>query len=450
LTIVVHAAVDAGSRLLAHGVGNREDLPIPLAYAVTGAAVAIIVSFLALGLLWREPRLDAPGAGRPLPAGLARVLDGRPLRAGLRVLGGLLTAYVVMAAVFGRDDALNPTAGAVYVLFWIGVPLLSMLVGPVWKLLNPIRSLHQLMSRLLGARPEDGLAPLPPRLGYWPAALSLLAFVWLELVAPESTSLPVLRTFFAAYLAVHLLAATYWGSAWFDKADGFEVFSGLGGRLSVLGRRGDGALVLRSPLAGVAGTPVAPGLFAVVGVLLGSTAYDSFAGSPSWVTVVQDGPFSPEVMGTLGLVGMVAAVTGAFAGAAALSARGTGLRPLEAGAELAHSLVPIVMGYVVAHYWSLLVLIGQQTVIQLSDPLGTGADWLGTGGRGVDTTLADPTLTAVIQVSAVVTGHVLGVVLAHDRAIRLLPPRRAVVGQVPLLVLMVAYTVGGLTLLFAA
>ncbi|MGH8939954.1 MAG: hypothetical protein ACRDV2_11485, partial [Actinomycetes bacterium] len=109
-----------------------------------------------------------------------------------------------------------------------------------------------------------------------------------------------------------------------------------------------------------------------------------------------------------------------------------------------------VMGYVVAHYWSLLVLIGQQTVIQLSDPLGTGANWLGTGDWGIQASLADPGLTSVIQVAAVVTGHLLGVVLAHDRAVLLLPRRRAVVGQIPLLVLMVGYTVGGLTLLFAA
>lgn len=439
-----------GADLLAHGVGSREDLPIPFTYAVTGAAVAIVASFLALGLLWREPRFEPATAGRPIPTRLARVLDGRPLRAGLRVLGVLITAYVVMAAVFGRDDALNPTAGSVYVLFWIGVPILSMLLGPVWRLLNPIRSAHWALSRALGSRPEEGLGPLSPRLGYWPAALSLLAFVWLELVAPENTTLAVLRTFFAAYFAVNLLAATYWGSGWFGRGDGFEVFSSLAGRLSPLGRRGDGRLVLRNPLVGVAGTPVAPGLFAVVGVLLGSTAYDSLSGSPWWVTRLQEGPFSAEVTGTLGLLGLVTLVTGAFSGAAALSGRGSGLRPAEVGAQYAHSIVPIVMGYVVAHYWSLLVLVGQQTVIQLSDPLGNGSDWLGTGGRGVDPTLADPTLVAVLQVVSVVTGHVLGVVLAHDRAARILPARRAVVGQVPLLVLMVAYTVGGLSLLFAA
>jgi hypothetical protein len=437
-------------QLLAHGVGSREDLPIPFSYALTGAAVALVASFLALGLLWREPRLDPAGAGRPVPGWLAGVLDAQWFRVALRVFGVVATAYVAMAAVFGRDDALNPTAGVVYVLLWIGVPVLSMLVGPVWKMVNPIRSVHWGLSRALRADPAEGMAPLPPGVGYWPAAASLLAFVWLELIAPDNTTLPVLRVFFAAYLAGHLLAATWWGSAWFDKGDGFEVFSSLAGRLSVLGRRADGVIVFRNPLDGVAGTPVAPGLFAVVGVLLGSTAYDSFANTPWWVTQLQDGPFSAEVMGTLGLLAAVGLVTGAFAGACALSGRGSGLRPLDVGAEFAHSLVPIVMGYVVAHYWSLLVLIGQQTVIQLSDPLGNGSDWLGTGGRGIDATLAGPTITSVVQVVAVVTGHVLGVVLAHDRAVGLLPRRRALVGQVPLFVLMVCYTVGGLTLLFAA
>ena len=46
-------------------------------------------------------------------------------------------------------------------------------------------------------------------------------------------------------------------------------------------------------------------------------------------------------------------------------------------------------------------------------------------------------------------GHVLGVVVAHERAVRILPHRAAVVGQVPLMVLMIGYTVGGLSLLFS-
>ncbi len=439
-----------GETLLAHGVGSREDLPIPFTYALTGAAIALLVSFLALAFLWREPRLDPERAGRPLPGAVARAMDSPVTRWLLRAFGLVATAYVVMAAVFGKDDALNPTAGSVYVLFWIGVPLLSLLLGPVWRLLNPIRTVHELLSRALGTRPQDGLARLPASLGYWPAAATLLAFVWMELIAPSNTSLAVLRTFFAAYFAVNLLAATFFGSRWFDKGDGFEVFSSLAGRLSPLGRRGDGRLVFRNPLAGVAGTPTAPGLFAVVGVLLGSTAYDSLSNAPWWISKVQGGALPTRWAETLGLFAVVALVTGAFFVASALSGRGSGIPPVVLAREYAHTIIPIVMGYVVAHYWSLLVLVGQVTLIRLSDPLGTGADWLGTADRGINPTLADTTLVAVIQVTAVVLGHVLGVILAHDRAVRLLPRGRAVVGQIPLLALMVAYTVGGLSLLFGS
>jgi hypothetical protein len=442
--------VSGSGTLLAHGVGSKQDLPLPFSFVVIGAAAALVVSFLVLLLLWREPRLDPVGAGRPLPQSLARALDRRAVRNGMRLLGLVVTAYVLLAALVGKDDALNPTATVVYVLFWVGIPLLSVLLGPVWKLINPIRTLHLALSRVMSTRPQDGLARMPSWLGYWPAAVSLLAFVWMELIAPDRATLPVLRLFFAIYLAAHLLAATYFGSRWFDRCDGFEVFSSLLGRLSVLGRRGDGALVLRNPLNGVAGTPQAPGLFAVVGVLLGSTVFDSLSSSPRWVNFAQTSPLGLQTTATCGLFFVVSVVTAAFFGASALTGRGTGYRPVKLAAEFAHSLVPIVAGYFVAHYWSLLVIVGQQSVILLSDPLGTGANWLGTSGRGINASLAEPTATAVIQVTAVVLVHVLGVVLAHDRAIALLPRRHAIRGQIPLLALMVGYTVGGLVLLFAS
>jgi hypothetical protein len=443
--------VTVSGHLLAHGVSSRQDLPIPFGYALGGAAVALVVSFLALGLLWREPRLRPATAGVALPDVVARFLVRRSFRVALRVFGLLATIYVGIAAVFGRDDALNPTAGTVFVLFWVGLPLLSVIAGPVWRMVSPVRSVHRLVALVMRTPPTQGVGPrYARRLGYWPAAATLLVFTWLELVYPENTELRTLRTAFLFYLAVNVLAATYWGSRWFGRGDGFEVFSTLVGRMSPLGRRpADGRLVLRDPLSGVAGTPIAPGLFAVVGTLLGSTLYDSFSSSPWWVVHTQELAVDRRVIGTLSLVATVIVITSLFAGAAALSGRGAGLVPQRARGEFAHTLVPIVIGYLLAHYWSLLVLIGQQTVIQLSDPLGNGSNWLGTGGRGIDPSLATPALVAVLQVCSVVVGHVLGVVLAHDRAVALLPRNRAIVGQLPMLALMVTYTVVGLTLLFA-
>jgi hypothetical protein len=434
----------------AHGVGGRQDLPIPFAYMLVGSALALVVSFVALGFLWREPRLDSGSAGRAMPAQLERLVDNRAVRMWLQVAGLLAVAYVGVAALFGPDDERNPVPGVVYVLFWVGVPLLSMVLGPVWRLFNPARTMDTLLTRAAGTEPEVGLRPAPVRLGHWPAAMGLLAFTWLELCAPHNTDRLVLALFFLIYLGANLIAGLAFGSVWFHRGDGFEVYSTLMGRLSCLGRRGDGRLVLRSPLAGVSGTPDVPGLAAVVCVLLGSTAYDSVAGSNWWVTLVQTSPLPATLMNTLGLTGTVALVGVLFVNAAVLAGWRSSLPSGGLVEGFAHTLIPIVAGYVLAHYWSLLVLVGQQTLSQLSDPLGTGANLLGTSSLGVNPALADPSLVAVLQVAAIVAGHVGAVVLAHDRALRLLPRRRAVTGQLPLLVLMVGFTVGGLALLFKA
>lgn len=435
---------------LAHGLGERADLPIPFSFALTGAAVALVVSFVALGVLWRTPRLAGERAGRPLPHRAQAVLDAPALRWTLRAVGLGVAAYALLGAVAGPDLATNPTAGVVYVLLWVGLVPVSMLFGPVWRLVNPLRTLHALLARALRTDPREGLLPLPERWGYWPGAISLLAFVWLELVAPDRATLPVLRTWLALYAAVQLFAAAVFGSRWFDRGDAFEVWSDLAGRLAVLGRRADGRLVLRSPLDGMASLRGAPGLVAVVMVLLGSTAYDSVSNAPFWIRLVQGGPLSDTVAGTVGVFGLIGVVWVAYAAATAVAGSLGHPERSRLPGEFAHTIVPIAVGYVLAHYYSLLVLEGQRTFVLLSDPLGTGtADWLGTAERGVDTTLAGPTTVATLQVLAVVAGHVLGVVLAHDRAVRLFPRRTALAGQLPLLALMVGYTVAGLLLLFA-
>lgn len=446
-----------GGDVLAHGIGGRSDLPIPLSFAVTGAAVTLVVSFALLALLWRTPRLDGPHAGRALPVGLARALDSRWRRWVLAAVGLVASAYVAVAAVFGPDDALNPTAGVVYVLVWVGLVPASALFGPVWRALNPLRTLHRGLAALTRVDPRRGLRALPAWLGYWPAAVGLFAFVWLELAAPDRATLPVLRAWFGMYAAVHLVAAAWFGSAWFDRGDAFEVYSGLVARMAPVGRRADGQLVWRNPLAGLDSVPAAPGLAPTVLVLLGSTAFDGLSNAPWWAGAAQTSPLPRVLVDTLGLLATIAAFGLAYAAATALAGR---FGQVSAGelphgpvrglpAVFAHSLVPIAVGYATAHYYSLLVLEGQQTISNVSDTLGTGADLLGTGGRGVSAVLVPPTGVAVLSVVAVVVGHVVGVIAAHDRAVRLFPRRAAVAGQLPLLVLMVTYTVTGLLLLFA-
>lgn len=267
--------------VLAHGVGGREALPLPFDLVVRGAAVALLASFLALGVLWRSPRLRRGAAGKPLPAWMQNGADSRGMEAAGRAVGLIVTGYIAAAAVFGRPDALNPAPYAVYVLFWVGVPFASVVFGPVWRRLNPLRGIHAALARLLRVDPRSGLLDLPAWVGYRPAAVSLASFVWLELAAPGGATVPVLRWYFGLYAAAHLAAAVIFGSRWFSVGDGFEVYSSMVGRLSPVGRRDDGRLVVRNPLDGVATFAAAPGVVALVAVLLGSTAFDSVSGAPA-------------------------------------------------------------------------------------------------------------------------------------------------------------------------
>ena len=437
--------------VFAHGIGGAKDLPIPAEYAMAGAGAALAVSFIVLALAWRKPRFDAATQGRPAPAWLASLVDSPAFAVVLRVLGFAFFAYVVWAAVAGPDLLLNPTFGVVYVLLWVGLVPMSLLFGPFYKAVSPMRTIHLAFTKLTGGHPDEGIAKLPAWVGLWPAALGLLAFVWLELVYPGSTYLSPVRLWFAAYIAIAIVGAAVFGSEWLEKADPFEVYSTLVGHLSVFGRTADGTLVLRSPLGNLDGVPPWPGLVGVVSVLFGSTAFDSFKDSNEWLKFTQSVSMSSTVLDFIALLVFCAVVGVTFAAATMATGvqEGFGRRTLPD--RFAHSMVPIIVGYIVAHYLSYFVEVGQQTAVQLSDPLGKGWNLLGTADWTVSYWLSThPTFLAILKVLSVVTGHVLGVIAAHDRAVKLLPKRHQLTGQLPLLFVMVFYTVTGLYLLFGA
>lgn len=435
-------------RYVAH-VGGAQDLPIPAEFAIAGAAAALAISFIVLALAWRSPRYagDA-GGGRRLPA-LDRVVSSRWFIAVLRVLGFAFFCYVGAAAVFGEDLQINPVFGVFYVLLWVGIVPMSLLFGPFYRAISPVRSINWALAKVSGGDPETGLREYPSRLGVWPAAVGLFAFVWMELVYPFSTELGPVRLWCATYVGVMLIGGAVFGNRFYENADPFEVFSTLVGRLSVWARADDGALVVRSPLANLARTPMVPGLVAACSVLLGSTAFDSFKASLTWTRFVQGDLGRTTWPDLLALLGFILLVAVLFCGAAVLTGVSTPSDRRRLPGGYVHSLVPIIVGYFAAHYLSYLVEYGQQTVIFLSDPFSDGSDYLGTGDRAINYWLSyHPTFLSVVKVLAVIAGHVVGVVAAHDKAISILPKRHQLTGQLSMLLVMVVFTTGGLYLLF--
>nr|WP_202886871.1 hypothetical protein [Kribbella sandramycini] len=433
-----------------HGIGGRQDLPVPFGLAVGGAAVAVALSFVVLGLAWRTPKYRGDASGKPLPAAITRTVDAGWFRWLLRLFGLATFLYAMYALLFGVDRLTNPIFGFVYIVVWVGLVPISLVFGPVWRTLNPLRTLHLLFCKLLRQPPSKGLLRLSPKVGLWPAALGIFAFTWLELVAPDRATIPVLQAWLALYVVITFFGAILFGDRWFATGDPFEVYASLMARLSPWGRRTDGALVVRRPLENLDGLKAQPGLVGMVAALLGSTAYDGFSNSSSWIGWAQNQVISMTWLGSAALTAFILFVLVTYSGATLLAGRLSDSSRTTLPGLFAHSVVPIALGYVVAHYLTLFILEGQRTLIYLSDPLSNGANVFGTGLLAVNSGITNhSTAISVIQVVAVVCGHLLGVVSAHDRAVALFPRHKALAGQLPLLIVMVGYTAGGLFLLFS-
>ena len=430
-----------------HGIASRHDLPLPFSFVVIGAVLALTISFVILIFAWRQPRFDRVG-GRSMPR-LTAVVD-HPITllvARVVVLAAYLWAGLAMMA--GQDLLTNPVFGFVYVWMWVGLVPISLLLGQFWRATNPLRTIHRGLCALARVDPGQGLVALSSRVGVWPAAAGVFGFAWLELVQPDRTTLAVLRVWALAWLVILVLGAIVFGQRWIGAADPFEVYASTLAQISIWRRVGD-QLRLVNPLAGLNAWHAPPGATAVVASLLGSTAFDSFANTSWWIGVVQSSNVPTVMWGTAGLLAMIIIVFVSFSLAAAWMGR-YGDQPAAAYPRLmVGSLLPIVLGYVIAHYVTLLIVEGQRTAINFSDPLGRSWNVFGSAEMGVNSAIFNyPTAIALVQLGAIVGGHVLGIVCAHEKAVTLLPPDRALRGQWPLLLVMVGYTCGGLVLLFS-
>lgn len=432
---------------LAHGLGGRVDLPVPRWLFVLGAGIALIVSFVALTALWTEPKFDRRPADPARPGLLQSVLTNRYLEWGIRLLA--LGLFVVVVIASFRRVSPTTTIGPVVVFawFWVGLTFAQALFGNLWATLSPFDTIGRLAS--LDYRYESAPRVYPEAWGRWPAAILLFGFVWIELVDPFADSLGSLGLVILAYTLITLAGMSVFGRrAWTENGEAFAVYFGLIASISPLTRDAEGRMIVRPPLAGLAEVDPAPGLLALIMVALGSTTFDGLSRTNLWVsnTASLTGIERVAVF-TAGLLGVILLVAAVYSLAMAVAGRVVGGRWHSLAVRFAPSLVPIVLAYVVAHYFSFLLIEGQLGIVNASDPFDLGWDLFGTAGWSVNLALLSATLIWYVQVAAIVVGHIGGVVLAHDRAIALFDRGAAIRTQYALLAVMVLFTASGLLIL---
>lgn len=402
-----------------------------------------------------KPRLQELSGGRDI--------DGRwvgPLRAVLGAIGVLSLLLVVVAGLAGPDNATrNPASVLVFVGFWLVIPFVSALVANIYPAIDPWRRLTRWVG--IGSTERKDTAE---ELGLWPATGAFVAFTWLELVAPNAgpRNLAVAALVYTGYL---LVAAEWVGRESARRSfDGFAAYNRLLGEIAPIGRDGNGALRWRGWLRGLPHLPEQTGLVAFVVAMIGTVTYDGISATPWWADsiarrwqiILGDGlglspVWTASIGGTIGLIGVIALIGGAYLAASWSAARlgGDGLTVIQVARRFAHTLVPIGFAYAFAHYFTLITFEGQLLLATLSDPLGRGWDLFGTAGWPIDYSLLGPTAVWYVQVAVIVGGHIAGVILAHDRALSDFAPVIAVRSQYAMLALMVFLTGLGLVILAA-
>ncbi len=456
-TIVVGLAVGAlgaPTTADAHGLTARPDLPVPAWLFGWAAAIVLVVTFVGLAGLWRSPWLQAPALA-PVPGGAVR--SARLLETVAGAVGVAVLALVVVAGLFGTQVAVrNIAPQIVFLQFWVWLVPISVVFGDLFRLINPWRALGRAIIRTAPRR-------YPERLGRWPAAGVLLAFAVMELVAHRYATPRGLAIGALLYTAATLAAMARFGvETWCERGEGFGVYFNLFSRMSPIMVR-DGRVRLRRLLGGLPQLAELPGTAAVIVLMIGSITWDGLAENPWWLKV---GAHLRDAFGSLGAgdvvqgeltaaIGLALSVTviGALLFVGSLGARG-GSAGTSAGVvaqRFAHTLVPIAFAYVGAHYLTFGLFTGQQIWPLISDPLGTGANYLGTVGYQIDFTWLDARSVWYLQVVIVVIGHVAALALAHDRALVLYRnAQSAVRSQFAMLAVMVAFTSLALWLLSEA
>lgn len=446
----------------AHAFGQTYVLPLPFWMYAFAASAALALSFVVVGYL--ATAKSASRDARTMEVAAMPWSGGRKL-AVLRALSVAVLMLTFLTALFGTP---NPFGNFSVTFFWIvfvlGFTYVVALIGDVYASVNPWRALCDLIEwRYPGA--FRARMPYPAWLGYYPALVLYMAFIWIELfvhASPRGLGLALL-----AYTLINLGGARLFGpEAWFRHGEMFAVILRLIGRMAPLEYAAHG-LRLRQPFVGLLKEPAEhPSLLLIVLFMLSSTAFDGVHQTLPWVQVFWKHIYPP-------LTALFAqpylffvdfyyfwqwamlflspffylAIYLVFIWLMKRVARSE--RPVrELALDFALTLVPIAFVYHVTHYYTLLVGQGPAMVHLVSDPFGWGWNLFGTARPAGDPVVIPADWVWHSQVALILVGHVVSVYLAHARALELFPrTRRAVWSQLPMLVLMVAFTTAGLWIL---
>lgn len=428
----------------AHDVaGSRFDAPLPLSLLFAGAGATVALTALWLAVTERSAaQTDRRWRVVTVPASL-----GQALRYGMQAFFVAGVGVALVLGYLGRQVAAENFATVFTWPVWFrGLALLAILVGTPWQVLSPWRLIYRGLVRLEG-RALAVLDDYPSVLGSW---LAVAGFVVLIGIIENLTVIPrsprLTTVIIAVYVLVMIGGATLYGTAWLRRVDPLGVFYRLFGRVAVVDiSRSDGGsytVSLRPPWHGGLDPVDSVSLVVFIVATVYTVSFDGFTNTSQFQALLFDtrdllgtGAGTSVLLYVIGLIGFV--LTFLFGSWVVERLGATTGRDWQAAARwFAPTVLPIAAAYEMAHNYPYVIRnLGQLLVISVR--------WIRPEIDALDPLawLSLPVFWGS-QVVLIVLGHVIAVVAAHHVAVnRYGSPAAARRGHLPLVVLMVGYTV---------
>jgi hypothetical protein len=420
---------------LAHSLSGRVDTPLPFWAYVGGAAAAVALSFFFVAISDPGPPVDEhPEGVMHLPRWLVLFVRG------LGLFGWL---WIVVQAIIGGSSDADVSYLFLWIYGWVGLAVISAAAGPLWSYIDPFSTLHDLGAAALRRLRIQGLEAqrYPGRLRTWPALAGLFFFIWLELVVHANGG-AVLAFAMIGYTIVTLVGMAQYGrDPWRENGEVFSVWFGLLGRLAPLALVGPpevGTLHRRPYGTGLMLGPWSIDRVCMVSMSAAGIIYDGMSQTRPFYDIFG---FPDILSGTVLLLAFLALLTGIVLAVA----RSIGYAGVGAG------LVPVALGYLIAHYLTAFLSDSQRILVAISDPFQQGWNLIGFRDYQGNTGWLSNGVLWGLQVAAVVIGHVIGAWAGHAAARKEAaerealpaeqrPPQRLRPSQLPLALLMIFLT----------
>lgn len=442
----------------AHAFGQQYTLPVPFWLYAYGAGAAVIVSFLVIGFFLKDPVMSLFYPRRDISSSfLFTIVRNKLFLICVKCISVILLFFTIISGLTGSQD---PQSNFSMTFFWIlcvlGITYVSAIIGNIYGVLNPWKAIIDFFEFV--RQDKNPVMLYPKKLGVYPAIIFYLCFLWIELIGKfipfELSGALIVYTF------ITLLGALLFGKKdWFLYCEFFSVFYRLIGNIGIIVSQ-EQRLYLRPPFVGLLEEKADSFSFVLfVLLMLSSTAYDGFRETRIWwniyFAIAQsfNSPLIsklPDIMGTVGLLFFPLLFLSVYLFLLYFMKLiiKTDRSLLELSLVFVFSLIPIAFVYNIAHYFTLFLIQGQSSIALLSDPMGWGLNLFGTKNVVPNVGIISASVIWHLQVGFIIFGHIVAVYLAHIISLHIFKASKAaIMSQLPMVLLMVIYTITGLWIL---